>query len=533
MSSNVQAQDDIDMKVAHHKGLIRTLLTRRNTYAGVSKLPNELIGQIFVTCTALGKGDDAMSMRVRCQIMLVCTMWRELAMNTPQLWSSVSLRQPKWVIPSLQRSKAAPLVVHLAKTRLGLNLLPIDPLNQETHRFRELYISWTIEGAAYLFPRLFNGAGLRAPLLERLDIDITLSRSSAIQPTMMEHFWMGLNSLRSMTLRNALPSLTPDLPSLTHLNIDITHQWKLLSVSWLLNLLRNTPMLEAMTIGTISSNVNMDIKTNPSLVSLPYLRSMYLTLQSLKEATLFLYLNLPPTSPFISVHFFDIAHAHADARSEPEHVCSCLRRLMSEAAHIPEDNDTHTSPPPALQVTVAVGDIYILFVDDKETASPKFRLVITDLPPQFQLEMIYLTTALSLERIQCLIVSGLVGDDQVLAWANILPLFIHLKAIIVSNVVTLRSLDGPDSSLTSSNPVLKSTAPSNLYLEEVKVNGDNEASPDDWLHFVRTCQIRHERSVPLTKVTLYRCNISEEHVQVLGRYTVVDWTRKSDVLTDV
>ena len=79
---------------------------RINTFATISRLPDELIFYIFIWVKA------AMPMTMTwIRVTHVCRGWRILASRAPSLWSSFYPRNYGQVLESLERSRDAPLSI--------------------------------------------------------------------------------------------------------------------------------------------------------------------------------------------------------------------------------------------------------------------------------------------------------------------------------------------------------------------------------------------------------------------------------------
>jgi hypothetical protein len=99
--------DAVDEEIAGLQALIRARQTRRNALMPINCLPREVLVGVFRYALKL----DGASKYKTLPFMLVCTLWREVALESPSLWSDVEL----WPLPCfkvfLARAKEAPLTV--------------------------------------------------------------------------------------------------------------------------------------------------------------------------------------------------------------------------------------------------------------------------------------------------------------------------------------------------------------------------------------------------------------------------------------
>jgi hypothetical protein len=97
--------DAVDEEIAGLKALLRARQTRRNALMPINRLPREVLVEVFRYAL------DGSSKYKTLPFILVCTLWREVALESPSLWSDLEL----WPLPCfnvfLARAKEAPLTV--------------------------------------------------------------------------------------------------------------------------------------------------------------------------------------------------------------------------------------------------------------------------------------------------------------------------------------------------------------------------------------------------------------------------------------
>ncbi|KAF9522309.1 hypothetical protein CPB83DRAFT_911417 [Crepidotus variabilis] len=91
---------------------IRQLKAQRNLLSPVSKIPPEVLGQIFTRVTEYTMASH-LKPTIRFNFSFVSQHWRNVAISTPQIWTVLSEDYLTWSRVMLERSKTADLVVHV------------------------------------------------------------------------------------------------------------------------------------------------------------------------------------------------------------------------------------------------------------------------------------------------------------------------------------------------------------------------------------------------------------------------------------
>src|SRR5262245_18586388 len=106
------ARAEIDREIIQVNEQARMLKSRRNMLAPISRLPLELLCQIFkVSCVASSAGlnDFTSGGNIPCLALTqVCGHFRSAAIGCPRLWTDLIFSHPSWTEEMLRRSKAAP-----------------------------------------------------------------------------------------------------------------------------------------------------------------------------------------------------------------------------------------------------------------------------------------------------------------------------------------------------------------------------------------------------------------------------------------
>ncbi|KAJ7162802.1 hypothetical protein C8R43DRAFT_307030 [Mycena crocata] len=80
---------------------------QHNEKLAINRLPPEILAEIFIfVCEASELSDDSW---VACSY--VCALWRQIALDTPQLWSHVIFSSPKWTRECIDRAKSSLLII--------------------------------------------------------------------------------------------------------------------------------------------------------------------------------------------------------------------------------------------------------------------------------------------------------------------------------------------------------------------------------------------------------------------------------------
>ncbi|KAJ8468309.1 hypothetical protein ONZ45_g17288 [Pleurotus djamor] len=441
----------------------------------------------------------------------VCTRWRQISLDTPQLWTTILLAQPpsRWVPEMLRRSKVSPLTIHCrSPTDVNNNFKNmITMLVNETGRFREAIIeSSFVALSMFLPPKL----ALRAPLLENITLDVHSAHVDNVlhPPTMLERFWTELNSLRSLELFSILPITTTPMLSLTNLFIRTPYIGNHLSVPWLCELFQHTPQLEIIDIGEVSSNPPIVIMgTAP--ISLSRLRSLTISLKYMKESQLFSYMKIP--NRIYSRIIFCNEDPPFGNNDDHSHLQSFI------ASRIPDDLFY-------LHVDVEMGDrsadyAYHLVLRHSDHGATIFLDLSIDNLPSPSPPLLSLLRSLPLEMLYKLELRGVLYNP--LEFADFLQLLNNLRSLHVETVTLLRSITRDDQS--SSNCQITSLSYCNPDLDEVIITRDYDSTSGDWSYFIRACKACHQHGRPLRKLTIEECNITQKDAKLLKTCTGLDW----------
>lgn len=113
--ANVEAQElidaqlvDLEPRCTDLQRQIHELKTRRNTYAPISKLPDDVLLEIFALTQIIYP--DSQWYR---EVTHICRRWRDIAIDAPTLWTNPPLLLHHFSILMLERSKSADLTIYM------------------------------------------------------------------------------------------------------------------------------------------------------------------------------------------------------------------------------------------------------------------------------------------------------------------------------------------------------------------------------------------------------------------------------------
>jgi hypothetical protein len=161
------ARAEIDGEIIKVNEQARLLKSRRNGLAPISRLPLEVLCQIFkASYSSAAPGDFTSGGIIPCLVLTqVCGHFRSAAIGCPSLWTDLIFSHPSWTEEMLLRSKAAPLVVKADVPPIGIYLIQRVTLAlEQIARIRVL----NIRGTRIALEKLFGHSRAPARLLQSL-----------------------------------------------------------------------------------------------------------------------------------------------------------------------------------------------------------------------------------------------------------------------------------------------------------------------------------------------------------------------------
>ncbi|KDQ61416.1 hypothetical protein JAAARDRAFT_509522 [Jaapia argillacea MUCL 33604] len=289
------ANHQSDPDIAAHLESVRRLRTKRNSLVPISRLPPEVLVNIFGQHAS--RSDISLGFALGCSrstvwwiaITHVCQYWREVALATPSLWCSLPFQRPRWVPEMISRSQMAPLQVTVAsesseflpQIRMALEHMPrirILGLELRTSDLRTLPLSSP------------------APLLHTLKLFNRIIQDPF--PIPEDAFNLVTPSLRRLDLTGCTPSWdSPMFKGLTCLSLNTKSgpESGRPSFSGLFEILGNNPQLESLTLINCLSPTTSDSRPRNSTILLPMLATFHLEDDALRCSLLISSLSVPPT----------------------------------------------------------------------------------------------------------------------------------------------------------------------------------------------------------------------------------------------
>ncbi|KAG6885434.1 hypothetical protein C0993_001751 [Termitomyces sp. T159_Od127] len=233
------AYDQIQSDIFTLNSSIVALKKYHNSLNNTARLPDELLARIFTWNLSMQRKDGEVPW---IRVAAVCTSWRRVALNCPQLWSFIRHRRTSWITEVLlPRSGDVPLHINVTLFR-RVTWEGLRKALEEMHRIRELAFT-----DKYVAPvridKLLSGLTDPAPILESFRVD-TGSRQNIHR--LPDNLFGGFApKLRKLKLKSCImPTSSPLLSGITILVLEDLDTC--LSFSKLVTLLRGTPNVETL-----------------------------------------------------------------------------------------------------------------------------------------------------------------------------------------------------------------------------------------------------------------------------------------------
>lgn len=108
--------------------------TRQNELAPVSKLPDEILQQIFLVL----RDSSDLDFKKWYQVTHICRYWRNVTLGSPSLWTRLTTSPPALIQMMLERSQKAPLQVELRSLTHKHSVTTLTTILHEIERVRIL-----------------------------------------------------------------------------------------------------------------------------------------------------------------------------------------------------------------------------------------------------------------------------------------------------------------------------------------------------------------------------------------------------------
>lgn len=303
---------EVEEEIQRHSRAIRMLQARLNASAPISKLPPELLSEIFIHVAS-----DRAQVHERAplyhpywtwiSVLQVCTHWRAVAIASPRLWSRIVVTMhPEWMKEVLQRSRSAPLFVsaHTDSRPGGRKSQSLKVVMESLARIRDLRLT----GAPDILERALSVWRGPAPLLENVSLtvptDLGLSRQFSPR---LDLFLNGQAERLQRLEMQEYPfpwNIVSSFPLLKHLIVSHQLDDAVPTMTDMLNTLERLPLLEELELRDILPPCLEATNYLPGVtrvIALPRLRSVKLSARTQDCTNLLIHLSVHPDAVF-SIH---------------------------------------------------------------------------------------------------------------------------------------------------------------------------------------------------------------------------------------
>ena len=210
------AQADIDSEIQRLNNCICSLKSRRNSLCQVSRMPPEILSEVFLVLAEQLQAQDRFKVDFKwITVAHVCHLWRHIALQHGRLWGKIDMTSPDRASVFVDRSKGAPLAVRQSFAGSSAEL-PAAFTNPSC-RYRELHLR---AKDGQLGPNVLHAlnSSIHAPVLESLVLEVSDNVAEyTLPPAVFDHKAPALTRLQLQNVR--LEWATALFPSLTHLSI--------------------------------------------------------------------------------------------------------------------------------------------------------------------------------------------------------------------------------------------------------------------------------------------------------------------------
>ncbi|TFK64164.1 hypothetical protein BDN72DRAFT_926024 [Pluteus cervinus] len=131
-----EERSKIEQEILHLEYQLHQLRVKRNSLIPISNLPADVLVDIFLLAATELDDEDVYPKRV-VDISWVCSLWREVTLDHPILWTQISCSlSPPWKRMFIERSKPAGISIAVQ----GADIMPelMEVLISELPRIRHL-----------------------------------------------------------------------------------------------------------------------------------------------------------------------------------------------------------------------------------------------------------------------------------------------------------------------------------------------------------------------------------------------------------
>ncbi|KAF9477340.1 hypothetical protein BDN70DRAFT_862036, partial [Pholiota conissans] len=314
-----------DASMRRHQASLSALKSQRNFLTPISDLPPEILCSIFAWVRDSDSGDlvedeegilTSKSLKIPwIQVTHVCSHWRNVALNSPELWSRVfPFRNITWLKEMLLRSKEASLSFtyndlcndHYARPQFRAAL---SHALKHANRIQHL----SIYTDAFNFGKFLSAIhGSLAPRLESLCLSSSYALSKLDLPTYdpetenrkpsfdgVPNESLNLRRLELNYFEASWDSRAPFLLNLTNLRLHGTTPSPDLTWQWFMDTLRAMPLLEVLDLNDSFPTCSEKEATHPSYFGsahFNYLQRLSLSCDVREGGIILSCITFPPTT---------------------------------------------------------------------------------------------------------------------------------------------------------------------------------------------------------------------------------------------
>ncbi|KAG6825624.1 hypothetical protein H0H92_003039 [Tricholoma furcatifolium] len=293
--SRAKVHEYIQEQIKAHESIIRYYKKRQNALTVTCQIPVEVLARVFSYVVEDAVGDNAKTYTKKTDWMStvshICSHWREVALSTPSLWSTIDLGyDPAWALEMLQRSKNSPLsVINVGDVFKTAFPVLVHILDSHLPRIKELLVghnpqylfssdrSRTSLGSDYL--ALLSLLGQHdSPTMEKLTMRTPLFRSSNGVMQLPDRIIMRSASLKCLILDGYGINweLSPAFEGLKVFEICHTRSSEIPhpSMIQLLRFILQVPLLETLAVQEIDSTREEMLPSNIEYLRMEYLEHL-------------------------------------------------------------------------------------------------------------------------------------------------------------------------------------------------------------------------------------------------------------------
>ncbi|KAG9016270.1 hypothetical protein FRB90_003560 [Tulasnella sp. 427] len=263
--------------------MISAARRRRNVAAFIHQLPQEVFVTILSHLYAAYTLDGLEHRMVN--LMTINHTWRDVIINSPQLWTVIRSDYPlEFAKLVLERSKARPLSLMWdtsASHHLDKNSEDYDDLLELVKQHAERFCSMKVAVGRASASILWRLSHRHSPLLDDLHIHGSPVDS---EPYAFGHWFSLWHSppLKDLTLHSAALSSWGFLRSSELRSLDISRPTRMPSISEILRILSNSPLLGQLSLRNFSASTHTEFGVNEEedadvqIIELPWLRKLHI-----------------------------------------------------------------------------------------------------------------------------------------------------------------------------------------------------------------------------------------------------------------